>query len=158
MCYNVNLISAQRYSKCSFPTGKCTRIFGPPSFVFLFYCDFLKNTPRTNKVTRVKCILYFPLDFQVSQVVSLIHSDVHEESTMRMVNHISSTVITVSPSVRMSSDRELTGVCDIMHKRPSGKVLRKVRCFSQIQWNLVITRTSGPWKSPCYIRCLVISG
>ena len=28
----------------------------------------------------------------------------------------------------------------------------------QIQWNLVITRTLGPWKLPCYIRFLLISG
>ena len=30
----------------------------------------------------------------------------------------------------------------------------------QVQWNLVITRTLGPWKLPssCYIRFLLISG
>ena len=27
-----------------------------------------------------------------------------------------------------------------------------------IQWNLVITRSLGPWKLPCYIRFLIISG
>ena len=26
-----------------------------------------------------------------------------------------------------------------------------------IQWNLVITRSLGPWKLPCYIRFLIIS-
>ena len=27
-----------------------------------------------------------------------------------------------------------------------------------IQWNLFITRSLGPWKLPCYIRFLIISG
>ena len=27
-----------------------------------------------------------------------------------------------------------------------------------VQWNLVITRSLGPWKLPCYIRFLIISG
>ena len=27
-----------------------------------------------------------------------------------------------------------------------------------IQWNLIITRSLGPWKLPCYIRFLLISG
>ena len=30
--------------------------------------------------------------------------------------------------------------------------------ISKIQWNLFITRSLGPWKLPCYIRFLVISG
>ena len=29
---------------------------------------------------------------------------------------------------------------------------------TQIQWNLVITRSLGPWKLPCYIWFLIISG
>ena len=28
----------------------------------------------------------------------------------------------------------------------------------EIQWNLVITRSLGPWKLPCYIRFLIILG
>ena len=27
-----------------------------------------------------------------------------------------------------------------------------------VQWNLIITRSLGPWKLPCYIRFLIISG
>ena len=30
--------------------------------------------------------------------------------------------------------------------------------WMMVQWNLVITRTLGPWKLPCYIRFLIISG
>ena len=30
--------------------------------------------------------------------------------------------------------------------------------YHTIQWNLVITRSLGPWKSPCYIRFLTTSG
>ena len=30
--------------------------------------------------------------------------------------------------------------------------------MSAIQWNLIITRSLGPWKLPCYIRFIIISG
>ena len=32
------------------------------------------------------------------------------------------------------------------------------KLYSYVQWNLVITRSLGPWKLPCYIRFLIISG
>ena len=35
--------------------------------------------------------------------------------------------------------------------------LAKVGQFT-VQWNLVITRSLGSWKLPCYIRFLIISG
>ena len=30
--------------------------------------------------------------------------------------------------------------------------------YIKIQWNLVITRSLGPWKLPCYVRFVIISG
>ena len=46
-----------------------------------------------------------------------------------------------------------------------GVGLQKIMCAqykapdsqSPVQWNLVITRSLGPWKLPCYIRFLIIS-
>ena len=34
----------------------------------------------------------------------------------------------------------------------------KICLVNLIQWNLFITRSLGPWKLPCYIRFLIISG
>ena len=41
---------------------------------------------------------------------------------------------------------------------PKKKEKRSIKLRVIIQWNLFITRSLGPWKLPCYIRFLIISG
>ena len=40
----------------------------------------------------------------------------------------------------------------------TSKICHDIEHQKSIQWNLVITRSLGPWKLPCYIRFLIISG
>ncbi|XP_071490888.1 elongator complex protein 5-like [Diadema antillarum] len=70
-------------------------------------------------------------DFQIQQVLSLLHRDVHDEAALRAIGHLSMTVIAVSPNMSIAPlDAAPMGFCDILHKRPSGKVLRKREGYS----------------------------
>ncbi|XP_063965511.1 elongator complex protein 5-like [Lytechinus pictus] len=90
-----------------------------------------RSAPFTCKSLHALTHLPEPSEFQVTQVVSLIHSDVHDESVLRAIGHLSSTVIHVSANMSIAPlDREPMGYCDIQHKRSSGKVLQKREGYS----------------------------
>ena len=51
-------------------------------------------------------------------------------------------------------------LCGLWYKKASWtlEVQWWISTHDLLQWNLVITRFLGPWKLPCYIRFLIISG
>eukprot|EP00057_Strongylocentrotus_purpuratus_P004032 XP_003727877.1 PREDICTED: elongator complex protein 5 [Strongylocentrotus purpuratus] len=90
-----------------------------------------RSAPFTCKSLHALTHLPETSEFQVTQVVSLIHSDVHDDSVLRAIGHLSSTVIHVSANMSIAPlDREPMGYCDIQHKRASGKVLQKREGYS----------------------------
>ncbi|ELU04241.1 hypothetical protein CAPTEDRAFT_188445 [Capitella teleta] len=57
---------------------------------------------------------------KLSQIVFMIHSDLHEMSTTCLLEHTASTGISILPLI----DQTYTGLCSVLHKRQSGKITR----------------------------------
>ncbi|CAG5136616.1 unnamed protein product [Candidula unifasciata] len=60
---------------------------------------------------------------QVTQVVALLHRDVHDQNTCRLLEHVAPTV------VEMASTGGAQYTCCIRHCRPTGKVLKSREYF-----------------------------
>ncbi|XP_013391082.1 elongator complex protein 5 isoform X1 [Lingula anatina] len=60
------------------------------------------------------------------QVMALLHEDLHDEPTSRLVEMVFSTVVTVLPPDRTNC----YAVCDILHKKQSGKIMKSKERFS----------------------------
>lgn len=90
-----------------------------------------RTAPLTCRSLHTLTHLPEPADFQVVQVLSLVHADVHDESVLASIGHLSTTVIDVSPNRSiMPMDKEPMGYCDILHKRQTGKVLQRREGYS----------------------------
>ncbi|KAI0237820.1 hypothetical protein LSAT2_011586 [Lamellibrachia satsuma] len=70
----------------------------------------------------------------VTQTVALVHSDLHNDTTLKLLHHTASTVVTLSPAHR--SEDYYAG-CQVTHKTVSGKVIKWTGHFN-IDRNLQI--------------------
>ncbi|XP_033107715.1 elongator complex protein 5-like [Anneissia japonica] len=71
------------------------------------------------------------LGFEVCLVVCLLHKDVHDENALRAINHLASTVLTLSSYMSLAPLSEAPlGICSIVHKRKTGKVFKKKEGYS----------------------------
>lgn len=65
--------------------------------------------------------------YQVVQVACLVHCDLHDDHTLKAVNFLASSIVSLSQSE--NSDEAVTW-CKILHKRKTGKVIRKLESLS----------------------------
>ncbi|XP_071946124.1 elongator complex protein 5-like isoform X2 [Antedon mediterranea] len=71
------------------------------------------------------------LGFEVCLVVCLVHKDVHDESALCALEHLASTILTVSSYMSIMPLNEAPlGICNIVHKRRTGKVFKKKEGYS----------------------------
>ena len=73
------------------------------------------------------------------QVIALVHSDLHDVATLETINFIGQTVLWVSQSPGIAdsssspdSTNGLVQQCRVLHKRRTGKVLKKVMKDSNV--------------------------
>ena len=59
-------------------------------------------------------------------ICCLLHCDLHDDHVTDALHHMMSTIITAT----VPSDSRHDGLCTILHKRKSGKVLRKASVLS----------------------------
>ncbi|XP_077867308.1 elongator complex protein 5-like [Saccoglossus kowalevskii] len=72
-------------------------------------------------------------DFTVTQLVCLLHNDVHEEHTVDMIRHSATSCLTLSPNASIASlYDEPYGMCNLVHKKLSGKVITKYEGYSVV--------------------------
>ncbi|XP_046579631.1 elongator complex protein 5-like isoform X1 [Haliotis rubra] len=65
-------------------------------------------------------------DCEISQTVCLVHRDLHDDTTVGLIEHMATTVIKLSPC--KSCDFQHS--CCIVHQRASGKVMKVVENFN----------------------------
>lgn len=70
----------------------------------------------------------------VTQVVALVHGDLHHDTTLKLLHHSASTEVNISPALH-SADHNTT--CQLIHKTASGKVIKWAGHFN-IDRNLQI--------------------
>lgn len=67
------------------------------------------------------CRLIHQLEPHYGTICCLLHCDLHDDHVTDALHHMMSTIITLT----VPSDSRHDGLCTILHKRKSGKVLRK---------------------------------
>lgn len=68
--------------------------------------------------------------YQVVQVVCLVHSDLHDEHTLNTVNFLASSILWLTQDNQQSDADEAVTWCRVLHKRKTGKVIKKMGSIS----------------------------
>ena len=103
--------------------------------------------------------------------VDLPRPNLHPRRQHRRPHHSSSSSSRLSPTTTLDSPQDLVSLEDgrIGEREVVVSINPPLQFYQStsfnldslkilIQWNLFITRSLGPWKLPCYIRFLIISG
>ncbi|XP_064611750.1 elongator complex protein 5-like [Liolophura sinensis] len=56
----------------------------------------------------------------IAQVVFLLHGDLHSDHSLTLIHHVTSSVLKICPSKSPNH----AAICNILHKKPSGKVIK----------------------------------
>ena len=99
----------------------------------------------------IACNLSFLSEFD-AEVFSLSDRDLIN-TFIAIVKECADEVKHAASSIRKDVDSNIAETT-----KETAAVISKSKAESILQWNLVITRSLGPWKLPCYIRFLIISG
>jgi len=112
-------------------------VLGYPLLVQLFMdCEISLSNIAYNFVDMI-CLLctlqlLFHTGTDVEKVVCLLHRDLHDDTSLSLVEHTSSTIIKVIGS--RSKEHKLC--CNTLHKKISGKIYRNVCCM--MYYNLIV--------------------
>lgn len=68
--------------------------------------------------------------YQVVQVVCLVHSDLHNDQSLTAVNFLASSILMLTRENQQQNTDETVSWCRLLHKRKTGKVLRKVESIT----------------------------
>ncbi|XP_020626324.1 elongator complex protein 5-like [Orbicella faveolata] len=68
--------------------------------------------------------------YQVVQVVGLVHTDLHDDQTLNAVNFLASSLLWMTQDLEQKNSDPSVSWCRILHKRKTGKVIRKVESFT----------------------------
>lgn len=66
--------------------------------------------------------------YKVVQVVCLVHSDLHDDHALNSVNFLASSIVWLTQNDQQTD--EPATWCKVLHKRKTGKVIKKVESFS----------------------------
>ena len=82
-------------------------------------------------------LLFFKFETgpEISQVVSLLHSDLHDDSSVSLLEHCVSSILTLKKSPRST----YAALCSTEHKKSTGKVVKIVsRRITMFQYFKII--------------------
>ncbi|KAL9971346.1 hypothetical protein ACROYT_G023859 [Oculina patagonica] len=95
-----------------------------------------------------------PLDsqagYQVVQVVGLVHADLHDDQTLNVVNYLASTLLWITQNNQQKDADQSVSWCKILHKRKTGKVIRKVESFTISDEYELIENEEKDWNASSY--------
>lgn len=68
--------------------------------------------------------------YQVVQVIGLVHTDLHDDQTLNAINFLASSLLWITQDLEQKNSDPSVSWCRILHKRRTGKVIRKVGSFT----------------------------
>lgn len=84
--------------------------------------------------------------YQVAQVVALVHSDLHDDHTLNTINFLASSLLWITQDKEEKDPDRSVSWCKVLHKRKTGKVIKKFESFSMNDKYVLTEHEEKDWN------------